>query len=157
MLEKINYLQNEVDILQDYIEERREELYPGVWDVSDTLYEVATTAVDSVMDDLIDEVDDLKERLNDLENIAEDVIDDDLDDILSDINALRDRVDDIEYSEELTDALHEEMDRAFIYYSDAWDYLQERGITDFEDAFKNGCTNICSIAYYYLSEEYYSI
>ena len=51
------------------------------------------------------------------------------------------------------DAVMEECDSYFIYYSDAWDYLRDNNITDFFDAVNNGCDNICSIAYWYLQQE----
>ena len=52
------------------------------------------------------------------------------------------------------DAISEECDSMFTYYSDAWDYLRDNGITDFDEAINEcGCTNVCSIAWYYLRQE----
>lgn len=51
------------------------------------------------------------------------------------------------------DAIDEEIDNYFIYYSDAWDYLQETGTTDFDEAIHEGCTGICEFACYYLRDE----
>ena len=52
------------------------------------------------------------------------------------------------------DAVYEECDSMFIYYSDAWDYLQDQCITDFTEAIDNvGAKNICGIACYYLEQE----
>lgn len=71
-----------------------------------------------------------------------------------------DRFSEYEYTEdeideyEVWDAISEEIDSYFTYYSDAWDYLQDNSITDFEDAIRDGgCMDICSIAYYYLDAE----
>ena len=56
--------------------------------------------------------------------------------------------------DELYELSWEEVDREFIYYSDAFNYLMDNNITDFEDAFKEfGATNVCGIAYYYCLNE----
>ena len=50
--------------------------------------------------------------------------------------------------------LSEELDSYFTYYSDAWEYLEDNNITDFEDAFYEwNATDICSIACYYAYTE----
>ena len=54
---------------------------------------------------------------------------------------------------EVYDAIREECDNYFTYYSDAWDYLQNNSITDFDEAINDGFTGICGFAYYYLVEE----
>lgn len=55
--------------------------------------------------------------------------------------------------EDFEDALREECDYMFTYYSDAWDYLIENNITDFEDAmYEWNATGVCSIACYYLTQ-----
>lgn len=52
------------------------------------------------------------------------------------------------------DRINEEIDNYFIYYQDAWEYLQDNNITDFEDAIRDwGCTDICAIASYYARDE----
>lgn len=52
------------------------------------------------------------------------------------------------------DAILDEVGEYFIYYSDAWDYLQDNAITDFEDAFYEwNTTDVCGIASYYLCED----
>lgn len=51
-----------------------------------------------------------------------------------------------------------EIDSSMIYYSDAWSYLQDNNITDFEDAIKEyEAYNITSIACYYLQQEVYEL
>ena len=51
------------------------------------------------------------------------------------------------------DYVYEEAGDYFIYYSDAFDYLQDNSITDYDDAICEGCHDVCSIATYYLIEE----
>ena len=58
---------------------------------------------------------------------------------------------------DVEDAIMEECDEYFTYYDDAWEYLQENCITDFDDAVAEGCTGVCSIAYYYLRDEIMNI
>ena len=56
--------------------------------------------------------------------------------------------------DEFTDHIYEEIGEAFIYYADAYEYLQSENITDFKDALNSGFgENVCSIASYYLEEE----
>ena len=59
--------------------------------------------------------------------------------------------------DEVYDAISEDCDNYFIYYSDAWNYLEDNCITDFDDAVAEGCTGVCSIAYYYLRDEIMNI
>ena len=54
---------------------------------------------------------------------------------------------------DMDDRISEEIDSYMTYYSDAWDYLQDNGITDFSDAIANGCEDVTSIACYYALEE----
>lgn len=55
---------------------------------------------------------------------------------------------------QMEDLINEEIDGWFIYYSDAWDYLQDNQITDFSEAIQEwGATDICAIATYYAREE----
>ena len=64
-----------------------------------------------------------------------------------------DEDDEIE-EDDVYDAIRDECDSYFTYYSDAWDYLIDNNITDFEDAIRyGGCENVSSIAYYYLEQE----
>ena len=52
--------------------------------------------------------------------------------------------------ETFEERLSEELDSYFTYYDDAWEYLQDNNITDFEDAFYEwNVTGICGIACYY--------
>ena len=55
--------------------------------------------------------------------------------------------------DDVYDAIREESDSYFIYYDDAYDYLRDNCITDFDEAIGDGCTSVCSIAYYYLVQE----
>ena len=56
--------------------------------------------------------------------------------------------------EDVYDNLWNECDEAFIYYSDAFRYLEDNNITDFSEAINEfGCKNVCSIACYYLMQE----
>ena len=55
--------------------------------------------------------------------------------------------------DDIYDAISDEVDNFFIYYDDAWSYLENNSITDFDDAIYAGCTSVCSIAYYYAKEE----
>lgn len=66
-----------------------------------------------------------------------------------------DEEEDIDYDiEDIEERINEELDNYFTYYSDAWEYLQDNCITDFEDAFYEwNATDICSIACYYAHEE----
>lgn len=55
---------------------------------------------------------------------------------------------------DLEEAIQQEIDSQFIYYSDAWDYLQDNNITDFTDAINEyGVTDLVGIASYYLMQE----
>lgn len=56
--------------------------------------------------------------------------------------------------EEFQEHIYECVGEKFIYYSDAFDYLQEQNITSFKEAFNEGFgENVCTIATYYLEEE----
>ena len=55
--------------------------------------------------------------------------------------------------DEVYDAIRDECDNYFIYYSDAWNYLEDNCITDFDEAISNCCTSVCSIAYFYAEQE----
>lgn len=60
---------------------------------------------------------------------------------------------DIEESDFIDNLLYE-IDNHFIYYADAWEYLQDNGITDFSEAIDEfNATNVCSIAGYYAYQE----
>lgn len=51
------------------------------------------------------------------------------------------------------DAIRDECDSWFIYYQDAWDYLQDNNITDFDEAIDEwGAKDVCAIACYYFVE-----
>ena len=66
-----------------------------------------------------------------------------------------DEEENIDYDiEDIEERINEELDNYFTYYSDAWEYLQDNNITDFEDAFYEwNATDICGIACYYAHEE----
>lgn len=55
---------------------------------------------------------------------------------------------------DIRDEIMNEIDSQFMYYDDAWNYLQEQNITDFTDAIREfGVTDIMGIASYYLLDE----
>lgn len=55
---------------------------------------------------------------------------------------------------DLRDEIMNEIDSQFIYYGDAWNYLQEQDITDFTNAIREfGCTDLMGIASYFVLEE----
>lgn len=73
--------------------------------------------------------------------------------VLDDFSEYEDIEDEIEECD-VWDAIYQSVDDYFIYYSDAWDYLQEESITDFTEAIDNvGARDVCAIAYYYLQQE----
>lgn len=79
----------------------------------------------------------------DLSATAYDIVDAVLDNIGEDVD---------EY--DLRDEVLNEIDSQFIYYDDAWNYLQEQDITDFTNAIREfGCTDLMGIASYYVLEE----
>lgn len=58
----------------------------------------------------------------------------------------------------LEDRIFEEVGEYFIYYSDAFNYLRDNHIYDFEDAISEGFgKNVCSIASYYLEQEVFDL
>ena len=59
-------------------------------------------------------------------------------------------IDETEVYEEILDVV----DGYFTYYSDAWDYLQVNGITDFSEAYDEWeATDVCVIATYYAYQD----
>ena len=51
-------------------------------------------------------------------------------------------------------ALSEELDNQFMYWADAFDYLKDNSICNFEEAINElGATSIEQFAYYYLEQE----
>ena len=71
-------------------------------------------------------------------------------------NALDDIINyyDFNNEDEFTENIYDEVGEAFIYYADAFDYIREQWITDFQDAFNEGFgENVCTIATYYLEQE----
>lgn len=64
---------------------------------------------------------------------------------------------DLVTDDDVRQAVWEEVDNAFIYYADAWDYLKQSGVTDFEEPVKEGFTGITQIAVYYCEQEVYEI
>lgn len=91
----------------------------------------------------------LKEAISNAQCSVSSVASDVLDNVLD-----RYEEDDEDIDEwDVWDAIDEEIDNYFIYYSDAWDYLQETCTTDFEEAIHEGHTGICGFACYYLRDE----
>lgn len=71
-------------------------------------------------------------------------------------NCLESIINDYEWNneDEFREHIYEATGEAFIYYSDAFDYLKDQNIFEFEDAFRDGFGyNVCSIATYYLEDE----
>lgn len=112
----------------------------------------------AVANDIKEEVwDEIKEQYEEkIEGIKMEI--EEPDDIVS-IEVIETRIDDLEYEidnlEIDVDLVNEKVNDYFIYYSDAWEYLQDNDITDFSDAFDNGCTQVCEIAAFYLSDEFW--
>src|ERR1700752_374325 len=57
-----------------------------------------------------------------------------------------------ELVEKFDTLVHEEVERAVIYYSDAFDLLKDMQITDFSEAWENGCTDVCSVVAFNINE-----
>lgn len=73
-------------------------------------------------------------------------------DIATNVCELWDEGDEISY-DDFVDEIAQECDSWFTYYSDAWEYLQDENITDFEEAFQEwAVTDICGIACYYAEQ-----
>lgn len=112
----------------------------------------------AVANDIKEEVwDEIKEQYEEkIEDIKMEI--EEPDDIVS-IEVIETRIDDLEYEidnlEIDVDLVNEKVNDYFIYYSDAWEYLQDNDITDFSDAFDNGCTQVCEIATFYLMNEFW--
>src|ERR1700752_2916191 len=60
-----------------------------------------------------------------------------------------------ELVEKFDTLVHEEVERAVIYYSDAFDLLKDMQITDFSEAWENGCTDVCSVVAFHLNTYLY--
>lgn len=146
----------DLNTYKNELHERVENLLSLLDDKADSMelsYDYSQEASDIVLeciDELRDEIDldskmeDLHSKIDELNNM------DDLEEIEQEIESIEQ---DIEYLEIDSDTLMYKIDECFIYYYKAWEYLQEHGITDFEDAFNNGYTDVCSIATYYLMQE----
>ena len=91
----------------------------------------------------------LKNAIEEAQCDLSDVCTDILDNVL---NMFDESMDDIDV-DDVYDILNQECDDYFIYYDDAWDYLRDNSITDFDDAVANGCTNVCAIACWYAYQE----
>ena len=79
----------------------------------------------------------------DLSPTAYDIVDSVLDNIGDDVD---------EY--DIRDEIMNEIDSQFIYYDDAWNYLQEQDITDFTNAIREfGASDLMGIASYYVLQE----
>lgn len=145
-------MENRKQELYDKIEEARadldaafERLVPD-YRVSSELYDSVEQVVDEQKDDCpyYDDLDDLVVRVENTETEEElDEIESDLDDLIYEIDNIT--LDDDKVIELLSDY--------FMYYSDAFDYLQNNDITDFDEAIEMGNRDICSIATYYLLRE----
>ena len=90
----------------------------------------------------------LKEAIQSAQCDVSDVASDVLDYVLDRFDGEEEIDEDDEY-----DAIRDECDAYFTYYDDAWDYLRDNCITDFDEAVRDGFMSVCSIAYYYLEQE----
>lgn len=142
---KTDLLERIENMREDY-ESKIEELRPS-WDYSSDLMDILDECVDELDSncDILSKLDELEEKLRgELDEDEWEEIENDLDDIDNEIYNLE--VD--------TDKVIEAISDHFIYYSDAWEYLQNADQTDFEDAFNYGATDVCAIATYYMLREY---
>lgn len=90
-----------------------------------------------------------------LEEIQYDYSDEAYEIVCSIINELEDNEN---KNVDVCDLVWERIDEEFIYYADAFKFLQENHYYDFEDAFKEGFgKNVCTIACYYCEQEVYEI
>ena len=140
LLEKIEELRGDYD-------SKIEELRPS-WDYY-------TSDLSDIIDECVDELDsncDILSRLDELEeNLQEELTEIDLEEIENDLDDIDSEIYDLELD---SDKVIEAICDHFIYYADAWEYLQSTGQTDFEDAFNYGAMDICAIATYYMMREY---
>ena len=60
-----------------------------------------------------------------------------------------------ELVEKFDNLVHEEVERAVIYYNDCFDLLKDMQITDFCEAHENGCTDVCSVVAFHLNTYLY--
>lgn len=125
-----------------------------LWDLKSGNY---STDLEDIIEEAVDELEndfELEEKVNDLvEKIACAETIEELEEIEGEIDLLECDIDDLALDDEnIIDKINEH----FVYYDDAWEYLQCSDITDFEEAFDNGITDITGIATYYLEQEYYN-
>lgn len=66
---------------------------------------------------------------------------------------VHDMIEEYDTFQELYDYYSFEADIALKYYSQSFNYLINKNITDYAEAIEWGATDITSIAYYYLTEE----
>lgn len=70
------------------------------------------------------------------------------------ISIVEDMIKEYDSMEDMLTYYIDECDRELIYYSQAFNYLMDNNITDFEYAIKEfGATDVCGIAYAYLNDE----
>lgn len=116
------------------------------WDYSADANDIKEEVWDEMKEEWKSKIEDTKVDIEDAEDIE----------TLEGIENYIDHLEwDIEHLEIDTDLVNEKVNDYFIYYNDAYDYLQDNNITDFEDAFNNGYTDICGIATYYLGAEFW--
>lgn len=145
MENKKDYLFGKIEEARDNIGYVFEELIPQ-YDVSSELYDIIEQLVDEQKDECpyYDELNELCIRVENAETEQE------LDDIESDLDDLALEIDNMTLDhDKVIDAISD----YFIYYSDAFDYLQNQDITDFTEAIEYGYKDICSIATFYLLKE----
>ena len=70
------------------------------------------------------------------------------------IKVVEDLINETKDIETMYELVWDYCDNEMIYYSQAFNYLMDNNITDFEESIKEfGCTNVCGIAFYYLYNE----
>ena len=146
-------MQNKKQELLERIEELDEKLIDKWneetsynWDYSAVANDIKEEVWDEIKEQYEEKIEYIKMEIEEPDDIVY------VEDIEAKIDDLEWDIDNLEID---VDLVNEKVNDYFIYYSDAWEYLQDNDITDFQYAFKWGCTDICSIATYYLGAEFW--
>lgn len=149
MENKRKQLFEKLEAAREKFAEKIADLRPSSWSLSDDLYDI----LDEVVDDIEYYGDEACELDRIEAKIEECTTEDDFEEIERDIMNIEDDIDNLTIDDDL---VIEKINDHFIYYDDAWDYLKNQDIVDFEEAIAlGGFHNICGIATYYLMEEYW--
>lgn len=139
-----------IEELREKHEEKIYDLRPSSWSISDPLYDILNEVADDLEydSDIMGRLDDIADRVYAM------LSEDDFDDIDCELLDIEFEIENLTFDD---DVVIEKIDNYFVYYSDAWEYLSNNHITDFEEAMEYGLTNVCAIATYYLNEEYWGL